>query len=457
MRLRTIPVLLAAALTPVGAGAQPTPAPGYAIQSLPTPSVVAGGVVQRNGALLVGQGAFGPGLQSIVRLEAGRAVTIATGFGGLGGFDLAADGTLYVVDNCFAADFGCAEATTGDTVYAIPDALSRTTALDAADAELLPPGSIGFPFDVLSTPIGLLVSDAAGPGIGRVVRAETSGVTDVATGLDYAAGLAFEDPSLYVANLGGDFTGAVHEFVAGSPLGALVDGLAGAAGLALDGDGDLLLGAGNALLSVDAAGSATPLATGFGFAGDVAYDADREEALVLDFGASAVTVVCADDDGDGVCDATCDDGPLLEDARLSLKPGRNGGAGSLKLRAELRVDGGLTADPSEEGMRLQLLDADGVRVLDVLLPAERWRARKRGWRFRDRSGALMVTDVKVVRARGDDGLVRVAVRSRKRFAVGLAGLAFPLRAVVALDPLGECGASAFAGCETEARGAVVCE
>jgi hypothetical protein len=441
------------------AEAQLTAAPGYALQSVATPAVVQGGVVRRGNALILGQGDFGPGLQSVVRLEAGRATTIATGFGGLGGFDLADDGTLYVVDNCYTQDFMCDTATTGDTVYAIPDALTRTLPLAAADAELLPAGSIAFPFDVLATPIGLLVSDAAGPGAGRVVRVAGSGVVDVATGLAYAGGLAFDDPSLYVANAAADFSGEIHEYVDGSPLGALVDGLGGAAGLALDGDGDLLLGAGSALLEVDAAGDALALASGFGFAGDVAYDADEDAALVLDFGVSAVTIVCPDEDADGVCDGTCSDGLPLEAAQLSLKPGREAGASSLKLKARLRIDGGLVADPSEDGMRIQLLDGDGGQVLDVQLPAGAgWRAKRknRGWRYRDQAGALGITDVRVTPDRRDDELVKVQVRSKKHLTVDFEAATLPLRATVTLDPAGECGSSAFPGCETLGKGGVSC-
>src|SRR5262249_12523639 len=82
-----------------------TAAPGYALRSIPTPDVVQGGVVTRGGAILVGVGSFGAGGESIVRLDGGGTTTIATGFGSLGGFDLDAAGTLYVVDNCFTGDF----------------------------------------------------------------------------------------------------------------------------------------------------------------------------------------------------------------------------------------------------------------------------------------------------------------------------------------------------------------
>jgi hypothetical protein len=444
------------------AGAALTVAPGYAVQLLPTPGVVQGGAVKRGNVLLVGQGDFGPGLESVVRIEAGRAVTVATGFGGLGGFDLGSDGTLYVVDNCYTQDFGCDAATTGDTVYAIPDALTRTTPIAAADAEMLPPGSIPFAFDVASTPLGLLVSDAVGPGSGRVVRIDAGSAVDVVTGLDYAAGLVFDDPSLFVANLAADFSGEVREFVNGSPLGALIDGLGGAAGLALDSDGDLLLGSSSALRAVDAAGETTTLLDGLGFAGDVDYDASTGDALVLDFGATAVTVVCPDADEDGVCDAACEDGEPLEDARLSLDGGKKAGAGSLRLRADLRIAGGLTADPSEDGLVLQLLDATGARVLDVTIPGgEGWKSKKknRGWRFHDKTGTLAVTDVKISPAKGDDEVVAVSVRSKKHFATDLAEVTLPLRATVALDAAsGECGSSAFSDCETRSKGGgVACE
>lgn len=441
------------------AQAQPTAATGYAVERVETPAVVQGGVVRRGNAVLVGQGAFGPGLASIVRLEAGRAVTIATGFGGLGGFDLADDGTLYVVDNCYTQDFGCDGATTGDTVYAIPDALGRTTPLAAEDAELLPAGAIPFPYDVLATPLGLLVSDAVGPDAGRVVRVEESGTSDVVTGLGYTGGLAFDDPSLYVANVASDFRGEIFEFVGGSPAGALVDGLAGAAGLAVDGDGDLRVGAGGALVAVDAVGETTTLLSGLGFAGDVFHDGERDETLVLDFGTTEVLVVCADEDGDGVCDGACSDGLPLEDAKLSLKTGRREGAGSLALKAELRVDGGLFADPSEDGFAVRVLDAAGARVLDVVVPGgEGWRTKKRdrGWKWKEKTGALGVTDIAVTPVRSDDELVKIAVRNRKRSTLDPSAVALPLRAVVTLDAAGECGAGAFAACETRG-GSVRCE
>src|SRR3989442_9251596 len=168
-------------------------APGYAVHTITTPDTVEGGAVRQGDAILVGQGpSFAAGAQSIVRLDAGGPTTIATGFNSLGGFDLAPDGTLYVVDNCFTGD-GCGTTATGDTVYAIPDALTRTTAVTAPGHEVVPPGTIPFASDVFVAPGGAaLVSDAAGNG----ARTGGKGVPGIATevvggrrlvGADYTA------------------------------------------------------------------------------------------------------------------------------------------------------------------------------------------------------------------------------------------------------------------------------
>ena len=82
------------------AGAAVVPAPGFAVRIYPTPDTVAGAAIRQGNAILVGQGTFGSGGQSIIRLEGGRATTIVTGFSSLGGFDLDGD-DLYAVDNCF--------------------------------------------------------------------------------------------------------------------------------------------------------------------------------------------------------------------------------------------------------------------------------------------------------------------------------------------------------------------
>src|SRR2546427_1706706 len=187
---RVLGTLVALLLAVPAARAAVVAAPGYAVHTITTPDTVEGGVVRQGDAILVGQGpSFTAGAQSIVRLDAGGPTTIATGFNSLGGFDLAPDGTLYVVDNCFTGD-GCGTTATGDTLYAIPDALTRTTAVTAAGHEVVPAGTIPFAADVFVAPDGApLVSDAEGNGVGRVVKVMGGMATEFVGGLDLAGGI----------------------------------------------------------------------------------------------------------------------------------------------------------------------------------------------------------------------------------------------------------------------------
>src|SRR2546427_9531313 len=187
---RAIRTLVAMLLAVPAARAAVMAAPGYAVHTITTPDTVEGGVVRRGDAILVGQGpGFTAGAQSIVRLDAGGPTTIATGFNSLGGFDLSADGTLYVVDNCFTGD-GCGTTATGDTVYAIPDALTRTTAVTAVGQEVVPAGTIPFAADVFVAPdSAALVSDAAGNGIGRVLEVVPGTATTFISGIDLVGGI----------------------------------------------------------------------------------------------------------------------------------------------------------------------------------------------------------------------------------------------------------------------------
>src|SRR2546422_632766 len=312
---RALETLVALLLAVPAARAAVVAAPGYAVHTITTPDTVEGGVVRQGDAILVGQGpSFTAGAQSIVRLVAGGPTTIATGFNSLGGFDLAPDGTLYVVDNCFTGD-GCGTTATGDTVYAIPDALTRTTAVTAPGHEVVPPGTIPFASDVFVAPDGAaLVSDAAGNGAGRVVRVVPGTATDLIGGLDLVGGITLAaDGTLRIVDavLNPDFstTGKVLESkLDGTPLGTLVSGLAGGFAAATDGAGNVLVSSigpfgSSKVIAVAPDGGVSDRATGFGFSGDVFFDAVRDEALVLDFGVTDIVAVCRDQDGDGVCDA----------------------------------------------------------------------------------------------------------------------------------------------------------
>jgi hypothetical protein len=455
-------------------------APGWAVQLIPTPDTVVGGVVRRGGALLVGQGGFGAGLQSVVRLDGGGTTPIATGFNSLGGFDLDAAGTLYVVDNCLE----CMGATTGDTVYAIPDALTRTTAVTAAGQELVPAGTIPAAFDVLALSGGaVLVTDAAGNGVGRVVRVQGGGATVLIPGLDLPGGIALAaDGTLRVANafLNPDFstTGSVLRYAAdGTPNGALVSGLVGAAGLAMDGDGNVLLaGVGpfgdNALLAVAPDGSTANRATGFGFTSDVFFDATRDEALVLDFGVAGVYAVCRDGDGDGVCDADDDcpdvanagqadaDGDGIGDAcdpctgtpvaiakaKLAIaKLATPAGDDTLAFKGALTLTGP-SPDPLASGVHVLIDDAAGV-VLDATVPGGAgWSAKNGTSKYRDDAGAIHgITKVVVKASTKIPGLFTFVVQG-KGGSYPADPAALPLHGSFVLDAsAGQCGDAAFPG------------
>ena len=214
--MRTIRIALAAAAIcgaalPTGrASAAITAAPGYAVRSIPTPGKVQGGVARVGADIFVGQGpTFTAGAQSVIRFtEGGPVTTIASGFNSMGGFDIAADGTLYITDNGLNAT----GATSGDTLYAIPDAPTRTSALASGSAEVLPSGSIHFAQDALVVPGAVLVSDAVGSGAGKVVRVAGGTSQDFITGLDYTAGLAVDGTTLLVGNVDGSFVGSVRKY-----------------------------------------------------------------------------------------------------------------------------------------------------------------------------------------------------------------------------------------------------
>jgi hypothetical protein len=480
---------LAAAIGLAGgtaARAAVTAAPGFAVRAIPTPDTVQGGVTRRGAALLVGQGpTFTAGAQYVVRIDGGGATTIAAGFNALGGFDLGPDGTLYVVDNALELS----GSTSGDTVYAIPDALTRTTALAAADAEVLPAGAIPAAQDVRVAPDGaLLVTDAAGPGAGRVLRIAGT-PTDLVSGLDFLGGIAVaDDGSLVVANLDAGFAGNVlHYTGAGAFLGTLAGGLSGAFDVVLEGDGTPLVSGGfvpdftsSTVVAVGAGGTATERARGFAFSTEMFFDRARDEVLVNDFDATQVTAICRDRDGDGVCDA--DDGcPLVSDpAQLDTDADGTGDAcdpctGERFVEAKLRlgrlangldddtvafagwvpIPAGLTLAPDVTGVGVLLNQG---AILDETVPGGAGWKRKRGaWTFRGPTPGVRRL---VLRTSGKrPGRVKVTLRVEGgRHAVGPGDLPLELTVVLGSEP-GQCGDAVLPadGCKVnERKGKVQC-
>ncbi len=482
---RALGTLVAMLLAVPAARAAVMAAPGYAVHTIATPDTVEGGVVRQGDAILVGQGpSFTAGAQSIVRLDAGGPTTIATGFNSLGGFDLASDGTLYVVDNCFTGD-GCGTTTTGDTVYAIPDALTRTTAVTAAGHEVVPPGTIPFASDVFVAPDGAaLVSDAAGNGAGRVVRVVPGTATDLIGGLDLVGGITLAaDGTLRIVDavLNPDFstTGKVLESkLDGTPLGTLVSGLAGGFAAATDGAGNVLVSSigpfgSSKVIAVAPDGGVSDRATGFGFSGDVFFDAVRDEALVLDFGVTDIVAVCRDQDGDGVCDAdepptTTTQAPTTTTsttttlrpttttqaptttctavARAKLMLGKlapPAGDETLAFEGEMTIPTSPAVDPVATGARVIVGE-----VVDLTIPGGAFDpATKTGWKakqgsFKYHGGTLKVS---LAASTKTPGLVKFMVAGKTgSYVVDPAHL--PRQATLILDAAaGQCGDAGFAG------------
>jgi hypothetical protein len=485
MKTRLALSILLALSGPVAAHAAVTAASGYAVHSVPvagplvcgSPASVQGGVARRGGATFVGWGQFGVGCETVLRIDEDGVTTIADGFNSLGGFDLDRTGRLLVCDNG-GDQIG---AVTGDTLFAVPDPIARATSLPALGAELVPTGSIPSCQDVAALHDGsALVGDAQGVGIGRVVRVNKGAVKELITDLDYVAGLAVDSKkTIFVGNVDGTFAGSVTRYKpTGKPIAPLATGLAGEYAHAFDADGILLATAGSDLVAIDRNGGVTPRAQGFGFSGDVSFDAARDEALVLDFGATAITTICRDRDNDGVCDVdddcpttsdvsqtdTDDDGlgdacpctgAALAKAHLTIgKLATPGGDDTLSFNAVLTGVGSI--DPVTNGVRFLVRGATDDTVINATVPGGAydadtktgWKPTKNGFQYKNALGGVLgitKVDLKIAGA-----TVKVGVKGANgnwRVQVG----DLPLTATVVLGAGADCGASAFAGCTIDGK------
>ncbi len=437
-----------------------TPAAGWTAYAIATPATVQGGIVRAGNAILVGQGAFGAGLQSVVRIDGSGVTTIATGFNSLGGFALDASGTLYVVDNGGELP----GAATGDTVFAIPNALTRITAVPALGAEVAPAGSIPSAQDVALDGSDLIVSDAAGPGAGRVVRVSGGIVTDLITGLDYTAGVSVAGSELLVGNVDGSFVGSLAEYTtAGSFVAMRATGLSGNYAHAVDNDGNVLITGGftddfssSTLLALAPGGGIAERARGFVFSTELFHDLVRDETLVLDVGGSAITALCRDSDADGICNAdeACVGGVTLVKPRLQLrKLDTPVGDDGLAFRGELTIPTMPPLDPVAHGVRVVVEDSTGP-VVDAAIPGGLvdpltkigWKPNQTAtaWTYTNKTGYQGITRVAVKLSSKVPGLVTFRVVGKKgAFATTAADL--PLTATFALRPAGQCGTADFSG------------
>jgi hypothetical protein len=460
LRLLALGGALAAAVVAGPARAQVTATPGWAVGSIDTPGDVQGGVVRSGGAILVGQGSFGAGQMSIIRLENGMATTIATGFNALGGFALDNAGTLFVADN----GGNLTGASTGDTVFAIPNALTRTTAQTAAGAEVVPAGSIPFAQDVALDGADLIVSDAVGPpSAGRVVRVSNGMVTPLVTGLAYAAGVTVDGTRLLVGNVDGSFVGHMAEYtLTGTLVGSVGGDLSGNYTHVLDGDGNVLVSGGftddfssSTVIAIAPGGAVTERATGFAFSTEMFHDTVRNETLVLDGGASEITVICRDANDDDVCDADQPCAAITGAKLLLKKQSTPAGDDGLKLLGQMTVSG--TVNPMDDGARVVVTDGGGT-IADVIIPSGLpWAVNRTGTVFKwsDPAGLSGIVKMIVKVVPSTPGLVKLVVLGKNgAFATTPAEL--PLGAEITLGA-GQCGDVAFAGaaCAFNGRGTVV--
>ena len=276
--------------------------------SIPLPATNAADVVVVGASIFVGQGGFGAGQQSILRIDPdGTTTTVVTNLNALGGlaYDGAGDRLLFT-DN--GGDL--VGATNGDTVYALPNPRAVAASVDAAALTLLPSGSIPFAQAVLALDAStILVGDAAGPGMGRVVRIVAGVPGDFITGLDYVSGISTARDyvsgigglqQIHVGNVDGTFTPSLTRYsMAGASLGP-INGtpISGALDQATDRGGNLFVTGGftndfasSTLTWVVQAGAVTEVARGFGFSSGIAVDGPSQRVLVLDFGLPRIDTV----------------------------------------------------------------------------------------------------------------------------------------------------------------------
>lgn len=271
--------------------------PAYVVGTIPIPIVNAADIAVVGASFAIGQGFFGAGNQSIVRLDPnGAAVTIVENLNAIGAivYDAENDRLLFS-DN--GGDLG--GATTGDTVYALSNPRAVAGPIDAATLTVRPNGSIPFAQAILPLAGGdLLVGDAAGPGNGRVVRVSGGTQTDLITGLDYTAGvsLTLSGGELLIGNVDGTFTGNILRYsLAGVAIAPLATGLSGTYDQQLDSNGNLLVTGGftndfmsSTVISIAPSGAIDEIASGFGFSSGLTIDGPSRQVMILDFGTTRI-------------------------------------------------------------------------------------------------------------------------------------------------------------------------
>lgn len=276
-------------LSAVTATAQVVPPSGYIYSAQLLSSPTQGCVAAGPGGTFVAIGpAFKANAQAIVLAkESGELRLVAFGFNSVGdcAYDRASD-TLYVSDNADNGDFGITgppaqfAAQTGDTIFAIPNA-STASGLMAKGLELLPANSVPFAASVAVDASGnVYVADAAGGGLGSVLKIVGGVPSTFASGFDYAAGIGINASHVFLAETDSFFASVIRKY---TPAGVPVPPVPfagpsyafGSADLVFDKDGQLLASGafGGPVVAFDpnTAASATFI-TGLNYAGGMTVD-----------------------------------------------------------------------------------------------------------------------------------------------------------------------------------------
>ncbi len=297
---RSIMVALGAVVAARAVTAQIVGPNGYIVGSIPLPGPAQGDVEVVGTGIVVGQGSYGAGSESLIRRDAdGTITTLATGFNSLSGFAQSTHGdVLYVTDN--GGSLG--GATTGNTVFAIEDPRTATTPVTASGREVAPAQSVPYAQGLAIGQDGeVYVSSAAGATSGTVLKhhAMPPPFTTFASGFGYTAGLSFGTGwHLFVGDVDANtFVGRVVELDdTGAFVRTLAGGLSGAFDQVFNRDGSLLVSGGftgdfssSTLVSIDAAGTVSEFAHGFVFSTGLTVDPVGGRVYALDSGSAQVT------------------------------------------------------------------------------------------------------------------------------------------------------------------------
>jgi hypothetical protein len=124
------------------------------------------------------------------------------------------------------------------------------------------------------------------------------------------------------------------------------------------------------------------------------------------------------------------------------------------MKGEMTIPTSPTLDPVANGATVIVDDSAGQVVVDVVVPGGAydpltrtgWKARGTtpSWTYKNRTGLLGITSIRLKRTAAAPNLVKFAVKG-KNGDFSSTGATLPLRGVVALGPAGQGGLLSFTG------------